>query len=89
MEKLNIVRVLLSHVVNLDWLLHHFNVKNVFPYGDLKEEVYMDILVDYMTLSQTKVVCKLKKGIVWFEAITLNLVWTFYFSYEEVWFQTK
>ena len=40
MEKLNIVKVLLSHVVNLDWLLHHFNVKNVFPYGDLKEEVY-------------------------------------------------
>ena len=40
--KLNIVRVLLSIVVNLDWTLQQLNVKNTFLNGDLEEDVYMD-----------------------------------------------
>ena len=41
--KLNTVRVLLSLVANLDWLLLQFDVNNVFLHGDLDEEIYMDI----------------------------------------------
>jgi hypothetical protein len=41
--KLNNVRVLLSLAANLDWLLHQLDVKNIFLYGDLEEEVYLDI----------------------------------------------
>ena len=41
-EKMNIVRALLSMVANLDWHLHYLYMKNAFLHGDL-EEVYMDI----------------------------------------------
>ncbi|CAL8152358.1 unnamed protein product [Prunus armeniaca] len=40
--KINIIRVLLSLVANLDWQLHQFDVKNAFLHEDL-EEVYMDL----------------------------------------------
>ena len=42
--KLNTVRVLLTLVVNLDWILQQLDVKNAFLNGDLKDEVYMEIL---------------------------------------------
>ena len=42
MEKLNIVRVLLSMAVNLNWPLQQLNIKNAFLNGDLEEEVYVD-----------------------------------------------
>ena len=35
--KINTVRVLLSLVVNLDWPLQQFDVKNVFLHGELSE----------------------------------------------------
>ncbi|PNX84014.1 putative copia-type protein, partial [Trifolium pratense] len=54
--KLNTVRVLLSLAVNLDWPLHQFDVKNAFLYGDLEEEVYMDIPPGYNTSSKAEVV---------------------------------
>ena len=41
--KLNTIRVLLLLVVNLNWPLHQFDVKNAFLHRDLEEEVYMDI----------------------------------------------
>jgi len=41
--KLNNVRVLLSLVVNLDWPLQQFDVKNAFLHGELSEEVYMEL----------------------------------------------
>jgi hypothetical protein len=34
--KLNVVRVLLSLVTNLDWPLHQLDVKNVFLHGNLE-----------------------------------------------------
>ncbi|KAJ7971595.1 Retrovirus-related Pol polyprotein from transposon TNT 1-94 [Quillaja saponaria] len=61
--KLNTVRVLLSLVANLDWPLHQFDVKNAFLHGDLEEEVYMDIPPGYTTISETRVVCKLKRAL--------------------------
>lgn len=42
MEKMNIVRVLLSLAANFDWYLHQFNVKNVFLHGALEEEAYTE-----------------------------------------------
>ena len=61
--KLNTVRVLLSLAANLDWPLHQFDVKNAFLYGDLEEEVYMDILLGFETSSKTIGVCKLQKAL--------------------------
>ncbi|XP_028787939.1 uncharacterized protein LOC114743903 [Neltuma alba] len=37
--KLNIIRILLSLAVNLDWPLHQLDVKNAFLNGELKEKV--------------------------------------------------
>ncbi|KAL4302249.1 hypothetical protein GQ457_10G013460 [Hibiscus cannabinus] len=44
--KLNIVRVILSLAVNLDWHLHQLDVKNVFLNGHLEDEVYMKVLLE-------------------------------------------
>ena len=41
--KLNSIRVLIS-LVNLDWPLLQFDIKNVFLNGDLDEQIYMRIL---------------------------------------------
>ena len=41
--KLNTMRVLLYLTTNLDWPLLQLDVKNAFLYGDLEEEIYMDI----------------------------------------------
>ena len=46
--KLNIVRVLLFLVANLDWPLHQFDVKNAFLHEDLEKEAYMDIPINYI-----------------------------------------
>lgn len=59
--KLNTVRVLLSLATNLDWSLHQLDVKNVFLNGDLKEELYMEILQGLEDYTNVNKVCKLKK----------------------------
>ncbi|XP_073266308.1 epi-neemfruitin B synthase L1AT [Populus alba] len=41
--KINTVRILLSLVVNRDWPLYQFDVKNAFLHGDLQEEVFMEL----------------------------------------------
>jgi len=56
-EKLNIVRVLLSLASNLDWPLHQIDVKNAFLHGDIEEEVYIP---GYNTSSNVEVVCMLQ-----------------------------
>lgn len=60
--KLNTVRVLLLLVVNLNWPLHQYDVKNAFLHGDLEEEVYMEIPQGFAT-SQAGTVCKLNKAL--------------------------
>ena len=57
--KLNIVRVLISLVANLNWPLHQFDMKNAFLHGGLEEEVYMDIPLGYSVTTGTNEVCKL------------------------------
>lgn len=53
--KLNIIRILLPLGANRDQTLHQFDVKNVFLYGDLEEEVYMEISID-LEVRETKFV---------------------------------
>ena len=40
--KINTIRILISIVVNWDWVLQQFDVNNAFLNGDLEEEVYME-----------------------------------------------
>ncbi|RVW62922.1 Retrovirus-related Pol polyprotein from transposon RE1 [Vitis vinifera] len=62
--KINTVRVLLSLAANLDWPLQQFDVKNAFLYGELSEEVYMDLSPGCMvSKKQCQKVCKLKKSL--------------------------
>lgn len=40
--RIDTIRVLFSVATTQNWPLHHFDVKNAFLHGDLREEVYMD-----------------------------------------------
>ena len=79
-SKLNIVHVLLSIVVNLDWKLQQLDVKNAFLNGDLKEKVFMDAPSGFEDKFGSKV-CKLKKSLyelkqsprAWFEKFTSSV----------------
>ena len=61
--KLNFIRVLLSIIVNLDWPLFQFDIKNVFLNGDLDEEIYMRFPPDFEHEVNSGSVCKLKKSL--------------------------
>jgi Reverse transcriptase (RNA-dependent DNA polymerase) len=64
MAKMSTVRTLVSMAVNGGWQLHQLDVKNVFLYGDLLEEVYIEIPPGFDT-NQTIMgnVCRLKKSL--------------------------
>ena len=62
--KINTVRILLSLAVNLDWLLHQFDVKNAFLHGHLREEVYMALPPGCnLQMEGSKQVCRLQKSL--------------------------
>ena len=62
--KINTVRVLLSLAAKLDWPLQQFDVKISFMYGELSEEVYMDLPLRCMIPEvHCRKVCKLKKSL--------------------------
>jgi len=60
---MNIVRVLLSIAINLNWNLYQLNVKNAFLQEDLEEEVYMSIPEGHPYDGKGNLVCKLNKTI--------------------------
>jgi Reverse transcriptase (RNA-dependent DNA polymerase) len=51
-----------KHSTNLGWVLFQMDVKNTFLQGILDEEVYMVPPPGYNNLSNSSLVCKLKKG---------------------------
>ena len=74
--KINSIRILLSLVVNFNWPLRQFNVKNAFSNGDLHEEEYMDLPPIFEGSLGRGKVCKLRKSLyglkqlprAWFES---------------------
>lgn len=54
-------QIIISIDVNLYWPLLEFDVNNLFLYGDLLEEVYMDSLLGFPT--EDGKVCELKKAL--------------------------
>ena len=61
--KMNTIRVILSLAANHGWELQQFDVKNAFLYGELEEEIYMDMPPGYGRNVTTNTVCKLKKAL--------------------------
>ena len=41
--KMKTIKILLSLVVNFDWELQQYDVKNAFLHGELEKEIYMSI----------------------------------------------
>ena len=87
--KLNTIKVLSSLAANLNWPLHQFDVKNAFLHGNLEEEVFMNIPPGCLATPEHKVVCKLKKGVVWFKAINPFMVRPIQSSHEKIWLSTE
>jgi Reverse transcriptase (RNA-dependent DNA polymerase) len=79
---MNTFRILLSVATNLGWTLSQMNVKNTFLQGTLDEEVYMTLLPDHKNVSNSSLVCKLKKAIyglkqsprAWYAKLSLSLL---------------
>ena len=58
-----IAKILLSLVVNSNWLLHQLDVKNAFLNVDLEEEVFMSPPPGFEENVGVGKVCKLKKSL--------------------------
>jgi Reverse transcriptase (RNA-dependent DNA polymerase) len=63
MTNISTMRTLISMTVNGGWKLHQLDVKNAFLYGDLMEEVYMEIPLDFGTTQTMGKICRLKKSL--------------------------
>ena len=57
------IRILLALVAQLDLELVQIDVKTVFLYGDLDEEIYMNQPDGYKVARKEKMVCKLEKSL--------------------------
>jgi hypothetical protein len=61
--KMNTIKILLSCAANLDWELQQFDIKNSFLFGELEEEVYMEVPLGFSDKRTKGKVCKLKKAL--------------------------
>jgi len=61
-EKMTIVRLLLSLASIYNWELKQLDINNAFLHGELKEDVYM-VAPPGLTFIQPGQVCKLKKAL--------------------------
>nr|KYP56246.1 Retrovirus-related Pol polyprotein from transposon TNT 1-94 [Cajanus cajan] len=79
---MNTVQVVLALTTHFGWDLNQLNVKNVFLHRDLKEEVYMEILLGFEVQNKRNKVCLLKKALyglkqslrTWFERFTKVMI---------------
>eukprot|EP01018_Ginkgo_biloba_P028553 Gb_04117 [translate_table: standard] len=60
---MNIVRIILALVAQLNWQLYQMDVKSAFLNGDLSEEVYMEQLPGYVQKGKEDHVCCSKKAL--------------------------
>ena len=75
------IRYLLAHATLEDWEIEAMDVKTVYLYGELKEEIYMAQPEGFIKSGQEHKVCKLVKSIyrlkqarrVWYETISKTL----------------
>ena len=76
------IRYLLAHAALEDWEIEAMDVKTVYLYGKLKEEIYMAQTEGFIKSGQEHKVCKLVKSIyglkkqarrVWYETISKTL----------------
>ena len=61
--KINSVRTFISCAANLGWSLSQLDVKNTFLHGDLQEEVYMKIPLDFSSAATAEMVCQLRRSL--------------------------
>ena len=59
--KMNTIRVLISLVVNLDWDMQQYDIKNAFLHEELDAEICMEIPPGYNKMGNIAKVCRLKK----------------------------
>ena len=62
-EKMAIVRAIISLTASKHWKLHQMDVKNAFLNGDLEEEVYMEQPEGFVHPDFPHYVCKLRKAL--------------------------
>lgn len=61
--KMSSVQVLLSLATTQDWPLHQLDVKNVFLYGDLEEEEFMELPPGFEENFRRRKVCRFRKSL--------------------------
>jgi len=55
------IRSILALAAQMEWNIHHMDVKTTFLNGFIKEEVYIDQLEGFETFDRVSHVCKLKR----------------------------
>ena len=68
------IRVVIFVVGEMGWRIHQMDVKTAFLNGLLQEEVYLEQPQGFEIYERDSHVCRLKKGLVWFEASSSGLV---------------
>ena len=61
--KMTPVRLFISLAATYNWDLHQLDIKNVFLYGDLQEEVYMEQPPRFVAKGEIGRVCRLRKSL--------------------------
>ena len=62
--KLTSIRLIISLAATHGWDLHQLDIKNVFLYGDLAEEVYLEQPPGFVVQGEIGRVCRLRKIII-------------------------
>ena len=61
--KMTYVRLFISLSATHNWDLHQLDIKNVFLYGDLQEEVYMEQPPGFVAQGESGKVCRFRKSL--------------------------